>query len=337
MNFRRLCCGLTLCALIPVCSHSVGVRNLRLSDLVNASDIIAIADVTDVKATGVAQPIPFRDQLLRGEAYYASLAVLRTIKGEIPDRVTVRFALPVSFAGYKGLRQGTRLVFLRRDHDNYSLADPYYPDLPAIAQPSSATTDHASAVLHEMLAVLASPTTSFEDKSEILRVDYALPHTNDVIAAFREALSSAAEPDFRQRLQGELIYFGDIHELPSVAQLLLSNLATKSQKGWLLYAIGNHVSDRRAVSALEPLLRSSDESIREAAVEALWHIADPASIPILANCLTDADEQVRFYAVRAFSDIANETDWGGPGEFEFHQHQQKYLSHWQQWAKSARQ
>jgi hypothetical protein len=188
-----------------------------------------------------------------------------------------------------------------------------------------------------MLAVVASPTTSFEEKSEILRVNYALPHTNDVIAAFREALSSAAEPDFRQRLQGELIYFGDVHELPSVAQLLLSNLATKSQKGWLLYAIGNHVSDRRAVSALKPLLRSSDESIREAAVEALWHIADPASVPILAKSLTDADEQVRFYAVRACSDIANETDWGGPGESEFHKHQQKYLSHWQQWAKSTRQ
>jgi hypothetical protein len=88
---------------------------------------------------------------------------------------------------------------------------------------------------------------------------------------------------------------------------------------------------------LKPLLRSSDESIREAAVEALWHIADPASVPILAKSLTDADEQVRFYAVRACSDIANETDWGGPGESEFHKHQQKYLSHWQQWAKSTRQ
>ena len=337
MNLRRLCYGLTLCALIPVCSHSVGLRNLRITDLVNASDIIAVADVTEVKATGPSQPIPFGHQVIGGEAYYASLSVLRTIKGEIPDRLTVRFALPTSSTGYRGLRQGTRMVFLRRDHDNYSLADPYYPEFPAIAQPSPATTDPASAVLREMLAVVASPTTSFEEKSEIMRVDYALPPTNDVRAAFREALPSAAEPDFRQRLQGELIYFGDIHELPSVAQLLLNDLATKSQKGWLLYAIGNHVSDRHAVSALEPLLHSSDESIREAAVEALWHIADPASIPILAKCLTDADEQVRFYAVRAFCDIANETDWGGPSESWFHTHQQKYLSHWQQWAQSARQ
>ena len=312
------------------------MRNLRISDLVNASDIIAIVDVTDVKATGVAQPIPFRDQQLQAEGYYASLSVLRTIKGEIPDRVTVRYSLPVSFIGYRGLSQGTRMVFLHREHDHYSLADPYYPDLPATPQLSSATTDHAKAVISEMLAVVASPTTSFEEKSEILRVDYALPHTNEAVAAFTEALSNALEPSFRQRLQGELIYFGDIHELPSVAQLLLSNLATEDQRGWLLYAIGNHVNDRRAVSALETLLQSSDNSIREAAVEALWHVADPASIPILANSLADADERVRFYAVRAFSDIANQTDWGGPSESEFHEHQQKYLSHWQQWAKGTR-
>lgn len=317
---------------MPVSARSVGLRNLHISDLVNESDVIAIAEVADVKATGISRSLPFRNELLKAEGYSANLSVLRTIKGEVPDRITVSYALPVSFMGYKGLRQGTRMVFLRRDHENYTPADPYYPDFPATAGPSSATDD-ATAVLREMLAVVASSTASIEEKSEILRVDYALPINTDVVAAFRAALTNTDEPDFRQRLEGELICFGDISELPKVASLLLGNRTTENQRGWLLYVIGNRIKDRRAISSLQPLLRSADSGIREAAVEALWHIADPESIPSLAAALDDPDLQVRFYAVRAFSNIANENGWGGPSESEFREHQQKYLSHWQQWAK----
>jgi hypothetical protein len=43
---------------------------------------------------------------------------------------------------------------------------------------------------------------------------------------------------------------------------------------------------------------------------------------------------VRFYAVRACADIAAEAGWGGPSESEFHERQQKYLTHWEGWVKS---
>jgi hypothetical protein len=122
--------------------------------------------------------------------------------------------------------------------------------------------------------------------------------------------------------------------LPDVANLLLTHTASVDQRTWLLYVIGNRVKDRRAIPALEPLLRSGDSSIREAAAEALWHIADTAAVPELVKSLHDPDEQVRFYAVRALSDIANEPGWGGPGESEFHERQQEYLTHWQNWGKT---
>ena len=140
-----------------------------------------------------------------------------------------------------------------------------------------------------------------------------------------------------EKLQGELISLGDLSSLPEAATLLLKNLATQSGREWLLYIISNHVEDVRAVRMLEPLLSSSDHSVREAAVEALWHIDDSSAVEALVKKLDDADEKVRFYAVRGLSDIGNQYGWGGPTEGEFHDHEQKYLTHWQEWANNRAQ
>ena len=340
MNLRHFWYGLLLCVLTTVHSHSIGVKNLHVDDLVKASDVIVIAEVAEAKANGPAPPILFHDQALQAEAYSSDLLVRRIIKGTATDRITVRYALPITFVGLRRLEPGTRIVFLRREQDSYSPADLYYPDFPAIVPISgneglqAAPSDYARIVVREMAAVIASATASANEKSQILQVDYALPVNDEVVAAFREGLANAQEPELRQRLQGELIRFGDISELPEVARLLVASTATANQRIWLLYVIGNRVSDRRAIPALEPLLRSGDSSLRATAVEALWHIADPTAVHELLKSLQDPSEQVRFYAVRAFSDIANEPGWGGPSESEFQQHQQKYLTHWQEWAKN---
>jgi hypothetical protein len=316
---------------------AIGIKNLRIEDLVKASDVIVIADVVEVTATGPAPAITFRDKELPAEAYTAELAVRASIKGSISGRLTVNYRLPTLFIGYQGLRRGMRLVFLRKEGTGYGLANPYYPDLPAISVPlesKAASDDYSTIVLHEMLAVIASSSATPAEKSEILRVDYTLPSNSESIAAFKSALGTVVDPDLKQRLQGELIRLGDISEVPDVAHTLLSNLATENQRVWLLYVIGNDLANSRAIPALQPLLRANDDSIREAATEALWHIADFAAVPSLAKALEDPDAQVRFYAVRGCADIAKETGWGGPGESEFHEHQQEYLTHWKDWAKS---
>lgn len=340
MNNRWLWFGLVVCLLLTVGSHSTGVKNLNIDNLVRTSDVIGIADVSGAKTIGLAEPILFRDHLLQADAYSSELVMRRIIKGTAPDLLTVRYSLPRSFVGYRRLEQGTRIVFLRRKQDQYSPTDPYYPDFPATLsifennglQPAAG--DYTAAVVREMVAVVASTATSSVEKSQILQVDYALPPGHEVVAAFKQGVANAQEPDLKERLLGELIRLGDTSELPEVVHLLVTNAATDDQRLYLLYVIGNRLSDRGAIPALEPLLRSGDSSLRAAAVEALWHIADPISVPELLRDLRDPDEQVRFYAVRAFSDIANEPHWGGPSESFFREREQEYLKHWEAWAKA---
>jgi len=327
---------LFLTFLLVATSPAIGIRNLRIDELVNASDAIVVADVR-VHAVGRAPDLPFRGQPLEADAYMAELVVKGTIKGSATDRLSVKYALPKQFVGYQGLREGTRLVFLRKTATGYTVADPYYPDFPAVEPPprsyghdQSGTSEE---VLRQMVAVVASELATVAQKWEILRVDYALPTNSEVVGAFREGLSGTNDTELQQRLEGELIRMGDIGELPRVVRALSNGLATHNERMWLLYVIGYDLKDPRSVPMLQPLLRSDDNSLREAAARALWHIADPAVLPSLARALGDPDDQVRFYAVRGCADIANEAAWGGPSETEFHEHEEKYLEHWEAWVR----
>jgi hypothetical protein len=321
-------------------SDSIGIRNLRLEDLVSASEAIAIAEVGHAKMIGPSPPIVFRGHPLQSEQYSCDVAVRQIIKGRLPGRFVVKYSLPISFVGYQGLHPGTRLVFLRREGDSYSPADYYYPDFPAVPMQTaiegsqSEEEDDTRIVANAMMAVIRSPISSLAEKSEILRVDYALPAGPEVIAALREGLANTHDSDFEQRLDGELLRFGDIGVLPDVVRSLMTDSASDSEKVWLLYVVGNRLKDPRAIPALRPMLKSSDSSLREAALEALWHISDPTAVHDLAQGLHDADERARFYAVRGLADIAKELDWGGPSESEFHEHEQKYVTHWQDWVQS---
>jgi hypothetical protein len=335
LNPRRRQILFSCIVLVASCA-AIGIRNLRIDELVSASDAIVVADVVRVDEVGLAPDLAFRNQNLKADAYTAELIVRSVIKGSVSGRLSVKYALPKHFIGYQGLREGIRMVFLRKVGPDYTIADPYYPDLPAVESPSQGSGEHesdtyAGEVVRQMLAVVASESSTPAQKSEILRVDYALPTNSEAVAAFKRGLSEAGDTELEQRLEGELIRMGDISVLPRVVQTLLAGLAAQNQKVWLLYVIAYDLKDSRSVPMLQPLLRSDDNSLKEAAARALWDIASPATLPSLARALEDPDERVRFYAVRGCADIANEPGWGGPGEAEFHEHQEKYLKHWKAW------
>lgn len=319
-------------------SYATGVPNFTIERVTEEASLIVVGDITEIKDLGVAPPFQFRGKWLQGDAYSADISVRRTIKGPILDHITVTYTLPTVYIGYRNLNTGTRLVFLSGRGNKLRLTDPYYPDFPAVPDTVDSETpslDPAGSVLGEMLRVLASPEASTSDKNRILSINYALPANGKTVAALRRALTSSRDdPEFAEKVQGELIYFGDVSELPNIANLLLEGTATQRGREWLLYAIGNHIKAPQAVPALRSLLRAPDDSVREAATQALWHINDRSTIDLLIKSLDDPDEMVRFYAVRGLSDIVNEFGWGGPSESEFHDHQQKYAAHWKEWAKS---
>lgn len=335
---KRIRHALFCCALFISACRGIGVPNLKIADLVAASDVIVIAHVHEVKEEGPAPPVLFRGQAIAAHKYVAEGEVLSFVKGSISGHLSVRYNLPDLFIGYQGLRPGVRAVFLRRSGNTFDLADPYYPDLPAVSPvpPADASGDYVSAIERGMLAVIGSSSTTAAEKSEILRFDYTLPRTKSTILALRSGLANLGDEDLRQRMEGELINFGDLAELPNVVSLLLHNSATSNQQVWLRYVIGNKITDPVAIPSLRRLLDSNDSAAREAAAQALWHIAAPAAVPSLASALEDPDESVRFYAVRGCADIANEFGWGGPSESQFRQHEPEYLDHWRMWAKSYR-
>ncbi|HEV2134771.1 MAG TPA: HEAT repeat domain-containing protein [Terracidiphilus sp.] len=323
------------------CSRALagGLPHFSVEKIADSADLIVVADVTDVRDLGATAPVHFGKYIFEAREYSAELFVLRTLKGPIFDKLTVSYSFPIDFVGFSSLARGTRLVFLHRNKDRYDLSDPYYSNFPATREPPEEQSglDVSGLVWSNLLAVLASPTASVSEKRKILRVDYAL-HSNEMtIAALRKAVDATADRELRERLRGELVRVGDMNELAEVVDLLSRGLATENGRGWLLYVIGNCVKDPRAVQELQPLLSSPDDHVREAAVEALWHIGSEAAVPPLARMLWDSDQMVRFYAVRGLADIANEYGWGGPSKGEFREHEQKYLDHWREWTSGRAQ
>jgi hypothetical protein len=160
-----------------------------------------------------------------------------------------------------------------------------------------------------------------------------IPNVNSFKLSLRAGLDVTANPDLKYRIQAELVSRGDPSALRSSVDLLLSNTLNDAQRETFLLVIENDVKTSESLPIITHLLESPDPLSRRAAAEALWHMANPSTVPDLARTLQDSDREVRFYAVRALSDIANEPGWDGPSEAELQEHQQKYLAHWQDWAK----
>jgi HEAT repeats len=314
-------------------AFAIGVPNLHLDKLVSSSDLICVANVGELNKAGTAPPVAFHERTIEADMYYATLSVLRTIKGVPQAEVLVNFRVPRSFMGYRRPQPGIRLLFLHQQGEHYVFTDPYYPDLPAVSSlPSTAeSSDEVTQVVREVAAVLSSATASTNDKLQVLQIMYALPATVDVRRSLEVGASSARGTELGRMLESELLRIGDISQLRDVANLLSTNSLSGDDKERFLYVIANSVTDRRARPYIEPLLRSGDESVRAAAMEALWHIGSPGSVKSVILGLEDTDRNVRYYAVRALAKIEKEPSWE-PSVPEFYEHEQQYVSHWKEWA-----
>jgi hypothetical protein len=331
--FRFFMFGVFVAACAEAC-FSYPAKSFSLATLVDNSDIVAIADVHSIrKADAATITVDGRD--IAATLYRAEAEIEGRVKGVCPDHITIEFYTPDQFVGYPGLAAGRGLVFLKEHGPSFVFTDRHFPVLPAVDAyifPNERGPVEASAAV--LGRVLSSPTTSDNDKMMVLVRARGIPETESFVASLHGALSIVTQPSLKCRVRAELISRGESSQVAAATDLLLGPSLLDDERNTLLLAIGNYASGSSSLPALAKLLHLGDPSARRAAAEALWHIASPASIRSLRPSLQDPDEKVRFYVVRAISDIANEPGWGGPSESEFHEHQQKYLAHWEDWTNS---
>lgn len=167
----------------------------------------------------------------------------------------------------------------------------------------------------------------------ILNNSYAIPRDNQqFISSLEKGLDVASSSELHARLEAELLYRDEVAVLPEVAQLLLTNAVSKTERERLLYSIANGITSEKAVSQLVILLGAADPSLHPPAAEGLWHIASSAATGALCRALEDPNPQVRYYVIRALADIERQPEWG-PSIPEFEQNGSKYLRHWLEWAR----
>ena len=126
-------------------SYAVGVPHFTIDRVTEEASLILVGDITEIKDLGVARPLQFRGQWPQANAYSVDISVRRTIKGPILDHITVTYTLPTVYIGYRSLHTGTRIVFLSGQGNTLRLADPYYPDFPAV--PNTADSETPSFIL----------------------------------------------------------------------------------------------------------------------------------------------------------------------------------------------
>jgi hypothetical protein len=314
--------------------RATGTPNLRISELVTQSEVVVVADVNAIKPNGFAT-LNLNGNILSAKHYSAQAALLYSLAGSCPEDFSVDLVLPDDPIGYRSVKPGTRMLFLKRSGDASRPTNPYYPDLPALrSEPGELHGKNATErVLAELGAVMASADVSAADKWEVMIRSYAIPDgdrsfVNDLLTG----LQSTGDPELRGRIQAELIGRNDISEFPDVRDALFANTISTTQKAVILYEIGQRLTNEKAVPGLTQLLKSPDPEVRVASAQGLWHIASTSSIAPLTEALGDQDSEVRYYAIRGLADATGDLQWGpSPGEYQ--EHGVKYLQHWLEWTR----
>jgi hypothetical protein len=309
------------------------VPPLRISDLVSQSDVVVVADVSEIRPAGLAD-VDLGGISVSAQRYSARAVARYNLEGTCPDEFSVEFVLPTTSTGYKSVKPGTRILFLKHSGTMYSPTDPYYPDLPAIrSDPYGFQSNNATElVFAELAAVVASVDASPGDKWEVLSQSYSIPDGNkSFLGGLRVGVRNAGEPELRRRIQAELIGRNDVSEFSDVCNALLTQSVATAPKAVLLYEIGQRLKSEKAVPGLTRLLQSPELELRIASAQALWHVASASSIGALTGALNDQSPDVRYYAIRGLADITGELQWG-PSIAEYHEHEAKYRQYWMEWA-----
>jgi len=114
---------------IATTAAAVPVPLIRLSDLIEQSDVIVTGTVTAVYDDGPALIDRF-GATMTGRMKLADISIDAVVKGTVGGNVRVRFTAPDEFIGYESVGANSfRMFFFRKNGDEYVPASPYLKDV----------------------------------------------------------------------------------------------------------------------------------------------------------------------------------------------------------------
>jgi len=306
---------------------------LDLTSMIEHADLIVVGQVVSVRDNG-RKVVPDKERGYEGQQMTAALNVTRTLKG--PEKIgPLEFEIfaPAFGSGYAVVSpKQFGMFFLKTEKGKYAVLDPYYPFVIAPRQHHALVGADTDRVVGEIVYILADRTSSEEDRRKAV---YVLDGAH--VASATEALRLAThDADTVVRLQAlaALLKRNDISQLniaedillrqpPNIEQYLKSNLAA---------ALGG-IKDSRAIPVLTHLLAASEVRVRRRAAAALRQMGGTDSIPALVIALNDSDAGVRYEGVVGLAEITSQYEWA-PSVEVFQKDEQRYLTHWREWART---
>jgi len=326
-----LICGVGICHGIPVPPLNIGI-------LCKSSDIVVagrIGPFTKVDTTAVT----IGSTTYTADVMEGTITVNAVLKGA--DAPSIKFkvlvlSLPGGSVGMDGIPVGAyRVVFLRKDGEEYRVTDSYHPSLPATSSIYPIGDEPADKVISIGCSVIGGSDIPSGDRLEAMWSVRQLDNP-----CIKPALHEAAlrpEPEIKLTAEAELIARNDVVTLGTALPQILEpeERMPAYLRHNILFSVGTGVKDRAAIPFLAALMKKGDEETRAAAADALKNIGSQECFPLLVSALSDSSQQVRYTAVTALADI-NDVPAMHPSIPAFRDDEKKYLSYWQEWAIQMR-
>ncbi len=334
--------NLILCVLITLLLVGRGsatvIPALDLRSLVDAADIIAVGQITQITDTG-KMPMNIRGHDMLVSVMKVQIRVDKVIKGNSEANIEFQLPLPEGM-GYRSVpRDSYRLVFLKQEAGHLKPASPYYPSFPAVSDYSVRGGSPFEAVTGEIAAVLRSPHAPDSDKTEAiwrgLRWDLRTRELDVIKQALQFAAVQDANVSVRMSAVATLLAQNDLSVLPLAEQALSStgSALPDDLRQNLSSSISEGVKGDAAVPTLTRLLANPDVRVRRGATMALRNTKTKRAIKGLTLALDDSDNKVRYYAVIGLAETTGEKGWR-PSEEMFKSNENQYLQHWKSKAVS---
>ena len=313
---------------------AVPVPPLDVPNLTDSAELIVVGRVAHVWETSRSD-MEVRGTIMPVQAIRADMQVDRVLKGTLNILpLTIEFLMPISpggSMGYHGILQSTyRVVFLKHGDHGYEFASPYYPSLVAVPGVSMHGETPLDAIVTELSAVLKASLSSPDEKREAV-LALGTIRTSSASEALRAANTSQDVSVRFVAVQGLLLRNDFTGLRMAVDELLQPRSGIPHMSHNLAYAISQSRPDERSIPEVSRLLHSASVETRRAAASALRNTGSRSAIDGLTTALSDNDFEVRYFGVIGLAEITGQSEWR-PLEDEFKSNEQRYLSHWLQWA-----